>query len=278
MSPDFEESVVLITSKNPDNSEFGTGFVIYRIERSTYVLTCMHVIRDVGGESEVRVGGNPAALIAAGSADGVDDIAVLRVDGLLTIPSLKLSISGETGNPFIAFGYQRISGNNYIKAQIPGTLGEQVRLESRWKAESIRAWELKIDDGYILPRGYSGSPLVDEASGDVMGVISHRQGEGKKGLAISSETLRSIWPEMPTDLLGRKREKKPPLRKTGVSLDAKRETLEKRLANLVEEYQAASDQLGRTRDDVDRIRIERQIKELERKMKDVDSELGSLPS
>ncbi|MFX0196430.1 MAG: hypothetical protein ACFFCW_09935 [Candidatus Hodarchaeota archaeon] len=59
-------------------------------------------------------------------------------------------------------------------------------------------------------------------------------------------------------------------------LDIQRETLEKRLAELLEEYQAASDQLGRTRDDVDRIRIERQIKELDKKMKEVNSELNKL--
>jgi hypothetical protein len=55
--------------------------------------------------------------------------------------------------------------------------------------------------------------------------------------------------------------------------DVKRKTLDRRLANLAEEYVAASAQLDRALSDVERLRIQRQIADLEAQMQEVASQL-----
>ena len=63
----------------------------------------------------------------------------------------------------------------------------------------MTAWDLVFTDGHLLEPGYSGSPVVDELSGVVIGVVSRREGE-KWGLAISIEELTKVWQDMPETL------------------------------------------------------------------------------
>jgi hypothetical protein len=63
------------------------------------------------------------------------------------------------------------------------------------------AWDLKIEGEHRLQPGYSGSPVVAQTSGKVLGVAIQRLGEGETGLAISIEALEKIWQGMPSQLL-----------------------------------------------------------------------------
>jgi hypothetical protein len=47
------DSVVLITSADVKNSRFGTGFIFRHQEDWTYLITCAHVVQDVGGNEQV---------------------------------------------------------------------------------------------------------------------------------------------------------------------------------------------------------------------------------
>jgi len=60
--------------------------------------------------------------------------------------------------------------------------------------------------------------------------------------------------------------------------DYKRPVLERRLAQLLEEHQAASDQLGRTLGAVETIKLKRQIEALESEIEQVDRQLKELES
>jgi hypothetical protein len=60
--------------------------------------------------------------------------------------------------------------------------------------------------------------------------------------------------------------------------ETKKEILEKRLADLHQDYQAANTQLGRTIDDVERVRVRRRIDDLEQEIQQVESKLGYLRS
>jgi hypothetical protein len=210
MTGDFQASVLRITSGDPNNSRFGTGFVIHQDERYSYLLTCAHVVDDVGGPGQVLVGETTASVIAAGAADGLD-LAVLRVEGLSDKPSLRLIASGKKGRSFTTAGFQVLT-KQYLIRRLEGALGEQVGLEFRDQAERIEAWDLTIIDDYQLQPGYSGSPVVDQASGDVLAVVSHRHGEGKRGLAISVEALEKIWSDMPAALKADLERPGPPTR------------------------------------------------------------------
>ncbi|NET51882.1 MAG: toll/interleukin-1 receptor domain-containing protein, partial [Merismopedia sp. SIO2A8] len=53
------------------------------------------------------------------------------------------------------------------------------------------AWRLQIRGSDTLEEGYSGSPVVDVASGRVIGIISHSQGD-KVGYAIAAHHVNDI--------------------------------------------------------------------------------------
>jgi hypothetical protein len=193
------DSVILITSSDSTRKDFGTGFVIHQDQQATYVLTCAHVVRDVGGEENLRIGSNLVELIALGEDDGFD-LAILKVKGLLEKPKLSLSVSGEEGLSFILAGFSR-QGRAILSRQISGKLGNQSLIVSGKRHAQTYAWDLKIEDEYRLQPGYSGSPVVDKISGKVLGVAIQRLGEGETGLAISIEALEKIWQEIPSQLL-----------------------------------------------------------------------------
>ncbi len=199
MSLQIQSSVVLITSQNPQNSRFGTGFVIYHTTQNSYLLTCAHVIDDVGGVGTVDMAGHTAEVVAIGSAAGLD-LAVLKVTRLTDSLALPLKTTGQKGDAFQTAGFQQ-SGKYFLMRPLQGILGETVRLMARGQTSPIKAWDLKIEGDDPLQPGYSGSPVVDEASGQVLGVVSHRQGSGERGLAVSVEALPQIWPDMPVGLL-----------------------------------------------------------------------------
>lgn len=199
MSSELQDSVILITSSAPNNSRFGTGFVIYRDEQATYLLTCAHVVRDVGGLDQVEADGRRATVIASGEADGID-LSVLRVEGLFDKPPLGLCVSGEKGSPFITAGYQSFD-KGFLIREIRGNLAGQTGFKHRGQTNRVRTWDLKTIDEYHLQPGCSGSPVLDESRSYVLGIVSHRIGESEKGVAISIAAIEKIWQEMPSDLV-----------------------------------------------------------------------------
>ena len=74
MSAKLQDSVVIVTGS--ETRQFGTGFVIHKEGGTTYLLTCKHVVDDVGGNEKLNVDDYTAMLLAS---DDVFDIAVLQV-------------------------------------------------------------------------------------------------------------------------------------------------------------------------------------------------------
>ena len=200
MSSEFQKSVILITSSDTKNNNFGSGFVIYQNEHLTYLLTCAHVVRDVGGENLLKVGDTTAKVIASGTEAEID-LAVLGVKGLSSKEPLILCTYCAKGNSFVVAGFQSLDRELNLIRPIRGNLGEPIELQSKKQIGRIKGWDLKINGDYKLQPGYSGSPLIDETSGYAIGVVSHRLEEGQKGVAISIEALKDIWPEMPSHLI-----------------------------------------------------------------------------
>jgi hypothetical protein len=204
MSLDVLDSIVLITSSESSRSrDFGTGFVIHKEARAVYLLTCAHVVRDVGGSEKVIAGGIPATVIASGEKQGFD-LAVLQVEELWDKPQLSLCTSAEEEQAFIIAGFYQFDPKSPPAfRKIRGKLGEQISLASSDGRERINAWDLRIEGEYYLQPGYSGSPVINQTSGCVLGVVTHQIGKGEKGLAISIEALRKIWQEMPSGLISK---------------------------------------------------------------------------
>ena len=191
MTPEeLQKSVVLITSTDSQNGNFGTGFVVKTQGGTTYILTCAHVVRQVGGEDKVQAAGKPGIVIASGEEEGLD-VAVVRVEGLETKPSLKLEEGGGGQRDFLTAGFQK-SGKTYLLQPVEGKLGTAVGIESQLLGERLQGWELKLLAENSLHPGYSGSPIVEKKSGKVMAIVTHRKGE-KKGLALAIKEVGKIW-------------------------------------------------------------------------------------
>ena len=88
----LEDSIVLIKSaKENRKNVIGTGFIFYKKQNYTYLLTCAHVVEDVGGEENIRVNNIPAEVIKIGDVQGFD-LAILKVNKNFSLPSLNLMI------------------------------------------------------------------------------------------------------------------------------------------------------------------------------------------
>ncbi|MGD1699848.1 trypsin-like peptidase domain-containing protein, partial [Dapis sp. BLCC M229] len=206
----LEESIVLITSAKRANV-IGTGFTFYREKNYIYLLTCAHVVEDMGGEENVRVNNIPVELVEIGNAQGFD-LAVLKVKDIFPVPPLKLMILyGEQERSFEIKipGYYLWGQNNARRRRtIKGKMmvevdGERAFQIIEYMPEEVAVGKLQIEQGKLQP-GYSGAPVIDLNTGFVVGITTHMEGEnqnlGKFGTAISIEALEKIWREIPTEV------------------------------------------------------------------------------
>lgn len=194
---DWRDAVFRIDSAVSDNPVFGSGFACYSEGSRTYLLTCNHVIKDIG-EDNARILKQPIEVVARG--DDTLDLALIAVDGLTDSPVLQLGTSGERGNPFEVYGYtwadpsDKKSGKSLARP-LEGQLGMDTAFSSdSWR--KVPAWDLPFDENdqfAELRDGYSGSPVWDPNSRQVIAVVSHRRGN-KMGYAIAVSNLRKIYP------------------------------------------------------------------------------------
>jgi S1-C subfamily serine protease len=195
------EACILITSSNPDNRRFGTGFIVCHLEQKSYIITCAHVISDIGGIDAIEAEGQPARIVAIGTDDGLD-LAVIETDEIVGKPIVTLGLCGSAGSPFFTAGF-RAFGRHFSIAPLYGKIATPVSLESINYPDRIKAWNLVIERDERLHDGYSGSPVIDGETGFCLGVVSYKQGDGQAGLAVSIDELAKIWQEMPSGLLGK---------------------------------------------------------------------------
>ena len=201
MELEYKSSVVLITSVDRDNPNFGTGFVIDQNSGYSYILTCAHVVRNAKGkEGKIKVNNVIAEEVAIGTE--ADDLAVLRVEGLLGTPLTRRNVGNE-GMSFTSSGYQAAifptpdgSKESGITNSLHGELGELNFQRIRGQGFPIKLWTLKIKNDFLPEPGYSGAPVVVKTEAGehvVIGVLSVQQRD--RILAISIEVLDRVWPE-----------------------------------------------------------------------------------
>lgn len=191
----LESSVVLITSVDKDNPNFGTGFTIDQNGGYSYILTCAHVVRKVMDQSgKVKVNGVIAEKVPIDDLNQADDLAVLRVKELFGVPLPRRS-KAEVGSRFTSVGYQRVMATGMTKSvmrrQLQGTLDELTDQQIVGQSFHTKLWALKTEGGFAPQAGYSGAPIIQE--GYVIGVLS--MVEQGKFFAISIEALSRILPE-----------------------------------------------------------------------------------
>lgn len=209
----FEEgAIVQIQSQDPQENNFGSGFVFFEDEEGVYVLTCAHVVRDVGGVEQVKVKNLPATVIYHSPKGHAEDLAILKVKGLRNLPKLPLgNFRRELSNrkfltKFRIRAYSEVKSRDvfYEINNIQGHLGDEKPIKGKNQTFLINSWKLNIDQGYLKP-GNSGSPVIDSKSYNVLGFVITDEGQGqdkgKFGRAVCIDTLEYVWDDMPPELL-----------------------------------------------------------------------------
>lgn len=195
------ESILQVTSSDPNlkSSSWGTAFVVGRAGTTAYLVTCAHVIRDICGAGQdqmgcpVRVGSGQARVIACGSPDGPDDLAVLEADLPHRVAPVRLGFSGESGRACRVRGFDQVGGLSlYRLRSIDGRLGQRIGLQ-RLGEQQLQAWQLEMSEE--LRPGFSGSPVIDTITDDAIGIAAISLKGGGSGIAISAEVVLRVWPE-----------------------------------------------------------------------------------
>jgi tetratricopeptide (TPR) repeat protein len=195
----LRSSVALVSSKSKQNRKFGTAVSIEaKGDTATYV-TCAHVIHDVGGLNEVLVGGEPATVVACREPGDPKDLAVIFAKITPDVSPFLLSTHAQRGDAIHLFGFQAF-GAHYLLRNIAGVLGKLIKIHDRDNETSLRAWDIIVQDDDLLQHGFSGAPVFHEASQRIIGIVSHRIGDGAKGIALSVDLLPDIWPSIPNAL------------------------------------------------------------------------------
>ena len=172
----------------------GTAFVCGREGTTHYLLTCWHVVETTIGQAHLSVEGRKARVIALG--DKALDLALLAVDNLPETEILELSNAGHKQMPFRTIGHFWADEKQDVTDSRPleGRLGQDRDRSSGVYA--VAGWEFKLfveDEEFDRIReGYSGAPVFDPHSGQVIAVISHRQGD-ERGQAIDVSNLEKIY-------------------------------------------------------------------------------------
>jgi len=199
-----EDAVVLIrpsVDKQQKSNDFGTGFVVHSDGGRCWVLTCAHVVADLGGRGNLSVyyrGKQHPVIDCHVQPELGLDLALLSIDDLRA-PPLIPHLDGRRGEAI------RIPGNKEIDASfgiesLSGTLGDQIPLEIQ-QGPRAPIWQLAIAGHLKLEPGYSGSPVVRADTNQVLAVTSHKRYGGEHGYAIHIGNLQRIWPGLPDDLL-----------------------------------------------------------------------------
>ena len=197
----LETSVVSIL--HADGHVVGTGFVA----GPRLIVTCAHVVQQAGGGPGNKVTvcfhlgyeRRPALVLVDywRPPDKGEDVAVLQVEGELpagVAPLMLGETAGTDGHPFRAFGYApfgKLTGL-WATGKIQGSVVES-------KGRQL----IQLESPDLAP-GMSGAPVLDEATGKVVGMVTAGSSPAQVthkhrdlALATPSETLLRVCPQLP---------------------------------------------------------------------------------
>jgi Trypsin-like peptidase domain/Effector-associated domain 9 len=267
-----------------DGSVIGAGFLV----SDRHLLTCAHVVADALGidsnisEMPTKTIELDFPLLSRGqkvtakvvfwkpinSGKMGEDIAVLEIDPLTLPKGLQAArlVTGDEmwGHPFRIFGFPQdrddgIWANGILKeSQASGWL----------QMENITAQGVRIE------HGFSGSPVWDETLDGVVGiaVTADSDPDGlQDAYLIPATILGQAWTELCI-------EKETRYLDSTISISQKRRVnaVESRLNALMEDFEAAHNQLNFMNSEVERTRQKRQIQSLSREIDQAEEDLQQL--
>ncbi|GAB2906975.1 hypothetical protein GCM10022245_48280 [Streptomyces mayteni] len=186
-----------------DGRVVGAGFLV----EEQLLVTCAHVAEACGagpgGTLEVAFPALPSAprrrglVLAEGwrSSDG-DDVAMVGLTGWpVDAPVLRLGSAAESsGHPVITFGFPADMNKH-------GRFGRGTALHLLPPTEEMGR-RLQLSDANDITVGFSGSPVLDQVTGLVIGMVKEITRADPMGrvmdvtVATPAEELRGIWPAL----------------------------------------------------------------------------------
>lgn len=190
---DWTRHVVLLTSA--DGKTHGSGFVVRRAGAVSHVVTCAHVVDDLGAGLEAN--GRPAKVLWNGTAEGID-LAVVAAEGLTEEP-LTLTRRAGPGDAVVAVGFTQVDRGRRATAR-PAVIREATQLtyDPARVVKKHPGWLLTVD-GDAITDGFSGGPVVAADTGLVIGVLGLRGAGTADAIAISN---LSAWRDAPGAVSG----------------------------------------------------------------------------
>lgn len=213
MATQLKASLVRIVGKN---GPVGSGFLVSK----KHVLTCAHVVVQALGissdteeapDANVRLNfpfsdlketttarivcWKPVQLDPADPPDRTEDIAVLELESELpndSYPSPVLAVDDLWGHPFRTFGF-------------PAGYDDGVWASGFLRDAQAKGW-IQIEDpkqgGYPVGPGFSGTPVWDEQTKAVVGmvVVADKRPDIRTAFMIPISTLVEAWPGFPTEV------------------------------------------------------------------------------
>ncbi|GAA0569461.1 VMAP-C domain-containing protein [Actinomadura livida] len=185
----------------PAGGRHGAAFLV----TDTRLLTCAHTVH---GMDEVHVGfpglleDLPATVVHRGDwrrAGDTGDVAVLELDEPVPLAPARLAAPEDVhvtagDGEFGIWGFPRRSDG--------GERHATVTTSPRWGRER-EWWELRTKGSDALEEGYSGSPVYDTATGEVIGMVTNAELYGDRadlGWMLPLDSIRRHWEEL-DDLL-----------------------------------------------------------------------------
>ncbi|MEM1188433.1 MAG: serine protease [Pseudomonadota bacterium] len=156
-----------------------TGFVVDKDESGVYIATCGHVINRL--KSGFTVNELPAELVANEYENGLD-LALLYARGLRLEP---LMLTKAPPAKYVSvIGYSLLSGVAKRETYSGIRAKSDIKLKNEFNA-------LKLYPSESISAGHSGSPVICETSGRVVGIITIQTGDDRN-YAICAEHLEVL--------------------------------------------------------------------------------------
>ncbi len=180
------DSILQITSSSTKG--IGTGFVIESDANGTVVATCSHVVSTCGSASILVEG--VEAIVQNDFAEYGLDLAILYVEGLQRD---SLVVQEAKSDKVKLFGYTQFNTN--IRANIKGEwmLDVDAKYDVSLRGEGQTIDTIRLSSKHKISSGYSGSPVICEQSGVVVGMValevSGNSSESYTNYAISAKHI-----------------------------------------------------------------------------------------
>ena len=184
--------IVHIESSNKENRSFGTGFVIESNQQGTYILTCQHVLDSV---IEASINSKPTEIVVQNS---FLDMAILFLPNH-HFEEMQLQLKACNDLNITTIAFSSFKEELVQKSTIHATLFKEfIELHSTEDDTFYLIKKLKADEDYSFSRGNSGAPIICKQTGNVIAMLSNREGSSI-AYAIGVSCIKRLLEEIYED-------------------------------------------------------------------------------